>query len=266
MFIQRRKPLSSNTAHIVRLSLFLLTGAVGGNANMIVNGTFETGNIAGWTTQTTSFMNVTRSCNRGFAAQTTASGCQPGINPTSGLYAAYSSTSFPPISNDVGEWDNFLNQNIVVPNTTLSEILSWSDSALWSGTGVFRGVVVSASILNGSTYLATQYSVADPNADGSEQWTNHSWDLTSIFQANPNATLTIQFGSSVFFDSRTLGAESFATTETTGFDNIALNATTAPEPSTFGLAAIALAGWYFSTRRCRASAVGTAEETKNPLP
>ena len=83
---------------------------------LISNSDFETGNTSAWTATTGApYMDVAGSCNDGFAAQSSATGCMSGIGPAFGTDAAYSSTAFPAIANNVGEWDNYLSQNFTVP-------------------------------------------------------------------------------------------------------------------------------------------------------
>ena len=200
------------------------------------------------------FANVAGSCSSVFAAQISATGCVPGINPQFGNYAAYGSISFPSISGDVGEWIHYLNQDFVVPISVTSAILTWSDSAVWGGSGTFRGVDVIMQLYNGNTFLSNTYSVQNPNSSGSLPWTNHSWDITTFLQANPGATLTIKFTSLAFSDTRTSN-NSVATTLNTGLDNVALTVpTAAPEAATLGLTGAALAALGLMRRRLGAMA------------
>ena len=228
-----------NTTLVVSVMLTLAATASHG-ANLILNGTFEGGSISNWTPVSQAFPNTSGSCNLSFASQSTASGCQTGINPVSGSYAAYASTSFPVIANSTGEWINYLNQDFVVPLSVSSGILTWSDSAVWNGSGTFRGVDVLVQLYNGGTFLSNQYSVQNPGSSGQELWTTHSWDVTSILQANPNATLTLKLTALAFYDTRS-GPGSSATTLNAGFDDVALNvASSTPEPATIGLTGAAL--------------------------
>jgi hypothetical protein len=223
------------------------------SGNLIINGTFETGNTSGWTAVSSPFFNTTGSCNNGFAAQTTATGCRSGTNPVSGSYAAYTSASFPTINNDVGEWDNYLRQTFVVPAGITSAILTWQDSSAYTGTGTFRGVDYEAALKIGSTYLGGQFSLTNPGGNGFQPWTTEAWDVTSILQANVGQTLTLEMAAFVFFDSRG-GSGSYGTAANIGFDNIALNATASsptPEPEMMGLTGAALVALGVRFRRTR---------------
>lgn len=235
--------MHSNATRVFSLAL-TLAAASSQAGNILVNGTFEGGNIAGWTAINLPFANTTGSCSQGFAAQTTASGCTSGINPVSGSYAAYGSITFPTINGDVGEWLQYLNQDFVVPNSVPSAILTWSDSAVWGGSGSIRGVDVIMQLYNGTTFLSNTYSVNTPSTSGSQAWTNHTWDITLFLQANPGATLTIKFTSLAYFDTRNAGTnQSSATTLNTGLDNVALNvpgASATPEPAPLGLTGVTL--------------------------
>ena len=245
--------MNSNTTRVFSLALTLAAAATQAG-NILVNGTFEGGDTSGWTALNLPFATTAGSCSQGFAAQTTASGCVTGINPVSGSYAAYSSIAFPFVSGDVGEWIQYLNQDFVVPTTVSSAILTWSDSAVWGGSGSFRGVDVFMQIYNGNTFLSNTYSVQNPTTSGSQAWTNRTWDITSFLQANPGATLTLKFTSLAFFDTRA-GNVSSATTLISGLDNVALNvpgASATPEPATIGLTGAALAGLGLARRRKRA--------------
>jgi hypothetical protein len=211
-----------------------------GTINVISNGTFETG-AGGWTAATTTFANVTGACNSGFSPQTTASGCAPGTNPIFGSLGAYSSTQFPAISADLGQFTNEFYQSFPIPSSPISSaILTWADTATWSGTGTFRGVNVFVGFLQGSSQLANTFSVVNPNASGSTPWTNRSLDVTALLNARLGQTLTLRLVSAAFYDTR-FGSNSSATALNTGFDNVALHITgpniqDVPEPG--GLALI----------------------------
>ena len=222
-------------------------------ANLIINGTFESGSTAGWTVSAAPSADTTGSCNDTFAAQTSASGCKTGLNPISGSYAAYTSSSFPNINNNVGEWDNYLSQSFVVPTGVTSGILTWQDASVWSCSGTFCGADTEVALKVGSTYISAQDPLTNPGSSGSLPWTNESWDVTSILQNYSGQTLTLEIGVFTFFDSRG-GTGAYATALNAGFDNVALNVNSAastPEPATLGLTGIALVGLGFARRRAR---------------
>lgn len=220
---------------------------------LITNGTFETGTLAGWTATTGApFMDVTGSCNDGFAAQSAGTGCATGASPAFGTYAAYSSTSFPAIANNVGEWDNYLTQNFVVPAAPInSATLSFEYEAAWGGTGSFRGVNVEANILDGSSDIGQVALVINPSSSGSVPWTLSTTDFTSLLSTYAGDTLTLQLVSIAFYDSPGGGSE--ATTLNTGFDNVQITVISGvPEPGAFWLASsgfLLVLASQFSRRR-----------------
>jgi hypothetical protein len=182
-------------------------------------------------------MDVTGSCNDGFAAQSAATGCTTGTAPAFGTYAAYSSTTFPAVADNVGEWDNYLSQSFVAPTGPInSATLSFEYAATWGGTGSFRGVNVVASILQGTNYLDSVDLVINPGSSGSAAWTFDSTDLTSLFTAYAGQSLTLQLESTAFYDTRGSSGSS-ATTLNTGFDNVQITVVSGvPEPNTIWLA------------------------------
>lgn len=225
-------------------------------SNLISNGGFESGSTASWSTTSQAFPNTTGSCNNGYAAQSTATGCQSGINPISGTYAAYASVSFPAIPNDTGEWINSISQDFFVPQNIATATLTWSDSFVYSGSGSFRGVNVGFNILSGSTSLLSVQQLTNPGNNGQSNWTNRNADLTAILQAHAGETLTLRFFSLAFYDTRGTGSTTSATSATSitaGLDNVSLDVTTAnpqvPEPSTLATAALVLIALAHKLRR-----------------
>jgi hypothetical protein len=199
---------------------------------LITNGTFETGTLSGWTATTGApFMDVAGSCNDGFAAQSSATGCATGTNPAFGTYAAYSSTSFPSIANNVGEWDNFLSQNIVVPaGPILNATLSLDYTVTWgSAFNFFHGINTGVIILQGSTFLYSETFVDDPFGGGSVPWTAFNDDITSVLAAEAGQTLTFELESFGFYDTRG-GAPGNVNTLSTGYDNVQITVNS-PEPA-----------------------------------
>jgi hypothetical protein len=231
--------MTMKTAAITTILFCAVPFAHASTSFLITNGTFETGNTSGWTATTGApYMDVAGSCNDGFAAQSTGSGCATGAAPAFGTYAAYSSTTFPAVANNTGEWDNFLSQNFTVPTFGIaSATLSFEYTATWGGTGTFRGVNVVVSILQGSTYLDNVDLVVNPPSSGSVPWTLSSTDLTALLSAYAGDTLTFQLGNYIFYDTRNGSSFSSATTENTGFDNVQIAVTSTPEPATIWMGA-----------------------------
>jgi hypothetical protein len=219
---------------------------------LITNGNFETGTTAGWTATSSPSNDTAGSCNDGFAAQSSASGCTTGTNPAFGTYAAYSSTTFPAINNNVGEWDNFLSQNIVVPTGPINNAtLTLEYTTTWGSTGnFFHGVNVEAAILQGGIFIDSVAFVINPNSAGSVPWTFSSTDLTSVLAAHAGQTLTFELLSIGFFDTRGGGTGNVQTL-TTGFDNVQITVN-APEPGDLWMAVggfVLMMGLRFGWRR-----------------
>ena len=225
-------------ARIVLLVFSGLSFAWAGTVSLITNGDFESGTTAGWTATTMpAFGNTAGSCNAGFAAQSAATGCVPGTNPAFGTFAAYSSTSFPAIADDVGEWVNLLSQDFLVPSGITAGNLTFEYATTWAGSGSFRGVNVLAELLQGSTVLQVVDLEVNPEFDGSVSWTPSSTDVTSTLAANAGQILTLELFSLAFYDTRDPVSESSATTLNTGFDQVQITATTGvPEPNSGSLA------------------------------
>ena len=207
--------------------------------SLITNGTFETGDTSGWTAASTPFLNTAGSCNSGFAAQSNGGGCATGAAPAFGTYAAYASTTFPAITNDVGEWINSLSQDFVAPSGPISSAsLSFEYEAAWGGTGTFRGVNVLAEVFLGTTLLDQVQLVINPQNSGSIGWTLSSTDVTALLTTYAGQTLTLELLTAAFFDTRDVQANSSATTLNAGFDNVQIAVTnSAPEPATVWMAA-----------------------------
>jgi hypothetical protein len=232
--------------------LCALSTAQAGISFLITNGTFETGTIAGWTATETPFTDTTGSCNDGFAAQNSATGCTPGTNPEFGTYAAYSSTTFPAVNNNVGEWTNILSQNIAIPvGPILNATLSLAYTATWGSAGSFlHGVDLDAALYQGSTFIDSVVLVSNPQSAGSIPWTSSYTDLTSVLAPYAGQTLTFELESVDFYDTRGGGTGNVQTLST-GFDNVQLTVN-APEPGDLWMAAgglILMIGSRFVRRR-----------------
>ncbi len=206
---------------------------------LITNGDFETGNTSGWTAASPGFSNTAGSCNDGFAAQSTGGGCATGAAPAFGTYAAYASTTFPAIANDLGEWSNSLTQDFSAPIGPISSAtLSFEYQAAWGGTGTFRGINVFAELFAGATLLEQLQMVDNPQNSGSLGWTLSSTDVTALLATYAGQTLTLELLANAFFDTREVDANSSATTLNAGFDNVQITVTSGvPEPGTVWMGA-----------------------------
>ncbi len=223
--------------------------------NLITNGTFETGDIAGWSASIApAFGNTSGSCNNAFAARSAAIGCTTGTNPISGTYAAYASTSFPTRANDVGEWDDFLRQTVTVPTGITSAILTWSDTATWSSSSSSTGINVLIALMQGGTYLnnGSQYDLINPGANGTLAWATHSLDVTTLLQGLAGQSIQVQLASLIFYDTSG-GTGPNGVAGIVGWDNVQLNVTTpgapTPEPATLGIMGLGLSAVFLLRRR-----------------
>jgi hypothetical protein len=244
--------MTMRTTAIAVAFLCALPLAQAGASYLITNGTFETGTIAGWTATSTAYDDSTGSCNDGFAAQSSATGCTPGTNPAFGTYAAYSSTTFPAVNNNVGEWINTLSQNIVIPVAPINNAtLSMEYTATWGSAGSFlHGVNIEAAFYQGSNFIDSVALVINPETAGSIPWTLSTTDITSVLAPYAGETLTFELESVGFYDTRGGGTGNVQTLST-GFDNVQI-AVNAPEPGDLWMAAgglLLMMGSRFVRRR-----------------
>jgi hypothetical protein len=161
-----------------------------------------------------------------------------------GVFDADVSTSFPSISNNVGEWDDTLSQDFVDPTgTILNATVQFDDTATCTGSGNFRGCGVLAELYDGATFLNNFGTLVNPSVNTTDPWATYNWDVTSILQSHQGQTLTLKLATYAFFDTRD-AQKSTATDLNAAFDNVELNVSVAPEPATFGMigAGLLLAG------------------------
>jgi hypothetical protein len=245
----------------VRLMCVLSVGALlacplSADIQLITNGDFSAG-LVGWSTPTVPFGNLVGSCNSPFAAQTSgASTCAPAnVGPHSAPLAAYASTSFPVIHNNVGEWVNYLRQDFVVPVGVNSATLSWFDALVWGNQGGSNGFDVGAELDFGATDLSNFYSISNPGGSGGTQdWTSHSWDVTSILAAHQGDTLTLRFFDVTFYDTRNNGNFGTAQFSNVGIDDVSLvvaQVASAPEPHMLPFLILAMVGLIWVARSVR---------------
>ncbi len=209
--------------------------AIAAPTQLLVNGGFETGTLAGWAT---SGQGTTGGCpsdgrNWNVSNSGGATGCLFAGNPLSGSYAAY-------VMNDSGVANNTytLSQNFFVPTGLTSAILSWADSSVSGYSGASR--VFSVDLLEGAALLANVFTYSVPFNDGNATWDARSFDVSSVLAAHAGSTLTLRF--SDFVPQVWTGAAGI------GVDRVSL-AATVPEPGTFALFGLGITGALFARRR-----------------
>ena len=157
---------------------------------LITNGGFETGSLAGWTT---SGLTAPGSCGGGVAAQDwtvsnvgTATNCSDPGNPPQGTYAAYNMF-------DAGAPLTYrLRQTIQIPENTIRGTLRWSDSLIYGFSGLPR--VFSIRILNaaGTATLATLYSNSVVGS-ATTGWVSRTQNVGGSLAALSGQTVIIEF-------------------------------------------------------------------------
>ncbi|MDE3197296.1 MAG: PEP-CTERM sorting domain-containing protein, partial [Acidobacteriota bacterium] len=207
--------------------------AEAGTIQLLTNGGFETGDTSGWTASASPFGTPAGSCNNGFAASSSGAGCISGNSPVDGAYDAESSTSITGAPSTTAGWTNLLDQNFVAPAGVTSAVVTFDDTAACTGSGTFRGCDVGVDLYNGSTFLASYYTLTNPGSSVTEAWAPYSWDVTSILQSNAGQNLTFELISTAYYDSASGNSSSALNA---AFDNVQVTAVTssgAPEPGTW---------------------------------
>lgn len=178
-FIDLQSPAGTATRGAV-VGQVTTTAAPG--VNLITNGTFETGNLSGWTASATGLNGW--QVNNG--SLDPASPATP-LAPISGSFDVFSDTTTP--------GTRFLFQSFVVPGTVGRATLSWSDriqnlaSAFQDPNQEFRVLLTDSA----GTVLQTVYSTnpGDPLLQVGPN--SRSFDVTSSLQARVGQTLRLRF-------------------------------------------------------------------------
>ncbi|MHB1188660.1 PEP-CTERM sorting domain-containing protein [Thiobacillus sp.] len=205
----------------------------------ITNGSFETGNLSGWSVGGPLVMGNCPSQGRNWnvSASGSATGCSSVANPVDGRYAAY-------VMNDGFAWTSYtLSQNFLVPDDVSVDtaILSWMDSSVSGYSGTPR--VFSVDFLLGTTRLDNVFSYKVPFIDGNAAWEIRSFDVSAILSAHTGETLTLRYTN--YIPENWRGAGGF------GLDGVSLMADLAPlaklappsaisEPASLGLLGVGL--------------------------
>jgi hypothetical protein len=240
------------SAVVFALRLALSLGGVVAPAaaqNLLTNGSFETGTLAGWT----STGPIGTECAQRWAVADNGGTPPPGTyspgggtqclsvgDPPDGAFAAY--TSF-----DGGGPLHFrLSQSFVAPAGVLAATLRFQDALRWDyemfvqpgGVKTFAVRLLDAA----DVALLTPYTFSTPDHGvGGYDWTARAFDVTAVLAAHPGETLRLQFDADV--------PEFFVGPSGIGVDAVALDVTAIPEPGTAGLAAVGLLTLAAAARR-----------------
>jgi hypothetical protein len=228
--------MPNSVRNVLALALFVASYA----RATLTNGTFETGNLTGWTSSVSLEPGTTTYCNNQFAASSTNVGsCGSLAAPIYGVYDAFASSSVPNNSNPASVWDELTQSFTVTPGFSGAKLTFASTASCTSAT---EGCSVLAELYLGScttcfaqslTPLATFTILGEfPETVG---WTSYSENITSVLQAHPGATFTLDFVVSSFSDQTAQ-----PTVQSAAFDDVDIE--TSPEPATFVLLAAGLGG------------------------
>lgn len=221
------------------VAAMMSAGAVqAGPIQLLTNGSFETGNLNGWTTSGLGSTGTCASAGRDWnvAKAGNATGCVTAGNPVDGSYAAY-------VMNDGMAKTNYtLAQTFFVPKGLKEATLSWSDSIVASYSGQARSFKV--DILQGTTLLGNVFSY-DVINDNNTAWDARSINVSALLASHQGENLTLRFSN--YIPQSWTGGAGLA------IDNVSLSAKV-PEPSSLLLIAAGLLVAGFARRR-RAPAV-----------
>lgn len=199
------------------------------NANLINNGSFESGDLTGWTTSGLGLTGTCPSANRDWNVSSTSStGCSIVSNPTDGSYAVYN------MLDGTGPLKYVLSQQISLASGITSASLSWMESANWGFNGADRVFDINILDSTGVTLLTNLYTESFTGS-GNFGWQTHNLDVLSALSPFQGQNVTIAFTTSI--PNNWTGPAGF------GLDAIALNVTTSvPEPTTLAIFALGIMG------------------------
>jgi hypothetical protein len=223
--------MPNSVRNVLALALF---AASYGRATL-TNGTFETGNLTGWTSMVSLEPGTTTYCNNVYAASSTNAGsCGSLAAPIYGVYDAFASSSVPNNSNPASVWDELTQSFTVTPGFSGAKLTFASTASCSSATD---GCGVLAELYLGSCTTCFAQSLI-PLA------TFIILGEFPVLQAHPGATFTLDFVVSSFSDQTAQ-----PTVQSAAFDDVDIE--TSPEPATFILLAAGLGGVALLRKRKR---------------
>ena len=206
--------------------------AIAAPTQLVANGGFETGTLAGWTT--TGLGNGScPSANQEWnvSSSGSATGCSAAANPSGSSFAAY-------VMNDgTGPLTYRLSQSFGVAAGTTGGAFSFDLSSI-NGSDSNRTLTVS---LTDTTTLASAilYSASTLSFDAT--WQTLSGDISAFLAAAAGDTVLLSFDN--FIPITWSGPAGL------GVDNVSILANAVPEPASLALVCLALAGLAASRRR-----------------
>lgn len=226
----------SKFAHLATAALLSMCAAtsIAAPTQLVTNGGFETGTLAGWTT-TGLGDGFCPSANQEWnvSASGSATGCTPAADPSGSTFAAY-------VMNDgTGPVTYKLSQSFGVAAGTTGGAFSFDLSSIntWDA---LRTLTVS---LTDATTLASIILYSASTASSDATWQTLSGDISAFLAAAAGDTVNLSFDN--FIPATWSGPAGL------GVDNVSIlaNVSTVPEPASLALVGLALAGLAASRRR-----------------
>lgn len=225
---------------LVAAGLMLSAGGVEASVvNLIVNGGFETGSLAGWTAVSSNA--DTGGCNSGWTVSGfgAATGCSGVSNPL-GSKAAYQSFD------GYGPKTRTLSQSFVVPELGSALLQFWDSYSFNIVLGKELPRSLDVNIVSGGVTENVFHFLSPVGfGTGYSAFTLQSVDLTDVLFKHVGETVQLAFVTTI--------PETFSGPAGLGLDNISLNLTEPvakiPEPASLGLLGLGLAGLSLIRRR-----------------